>query len=80
MKKIVDNAAAELTDLKPIESVRMTEVEKKIIKFISEGLSDFEIAIKLVMKLQVVKGHIDNILEKMSLNNRIQIAGCKDLK
>jgi DNA-binding NarL/FixJ family response regulator len=72
--EIVDNAVNELMGSKLIESIRMTENEKKIIGLISAGLSDKEIAKKLGLTISVVKGHIDNILEKMSLSSRVQIA------
>jgi DNA-binding NarL/FixJ family response regulator len=72
--EIVDNAVNELLDSKLIESIRMTENEKKIIKFISAGFTDKQIAKKLRLPVYIVKGHIANILEKMSLNTRVQIA------
>jgi NarL family two-component system response regulator LiaR len=72
--EIVDNAVNELLDSKLIESIRMTEVEKKIIEFISAGSSDEEIAKKLKLSVSAVKGHIHNILEKMSLNTHVQIS------
>ena len=72
--EIVDNAVNELMDSKLIESIRMTENEKKILKFISAGFTDKEIAKKLGLTVYIVRGHIDNILEKMSLNTRVQIA------
>jgi len=72
--EIVDNAVNELLDSKLIESIRMSEKEKKIIEFISAGLKDKEIAKKLKLSVSFVKSHIDNILEKMSLNTRVQIA------
>jgi DNA-binding NarL/FixJ family response regulator len=72
--EIVDNAVDELMESKLVESIRMTENEKKIIKFISAGLADEEIAKKLLLNVSTVKGHIDNILEKMSLSTRVQIA------
>ncbi|MGA2669595.1 MAG: response regulator transcription factor [Ignavibacteria bacterium] len=72
--EIVDNAVNELMDSKLIESIRMTENEKKIIEFISAGFTDKEIAKKLRLTISIVKGHIDNILEKMSLNTHVQIA------
>jgi two-component system, NarL family, nitrate/nitrite response regulator NarL len=71
--EIVDKAVNELMDSKLVESISMTDNEKKIIKFISKGLTDDEIAKKLNMKLPIVKSNIDNILEKMSLNTRVQI-------
>ncbi len=71
---IVDDAVNELMDSKLIESIRMTGNEKKIIEFISSEFTDKEIAKKLGLTVSTVKGHIDNILEKMSLNTRVQIA------
>jgi DNA-binding NarL/FixJ family response regulator len=76
--EIVDNAVNELLDSKLIESIRMTENEKKIIELVSKGFSDKEIAKKLCMTVSIVRGHIDNILEKMSLNTRVQIAVYKN--
>jgi len=72
--QIVDNAVNELMDSKLIESIRMTENEKKIIEFVSSGLSDKEIAKMLHLTVFKVRSHIDNILEKMSLNTHVQIA------
>jgi len=72
--EIVDNAVNELMDSKLIESIRMSEKEKKIIEFISTGLKDKEIAKKLKLPASFIKSHSDNILEKMSLNTRVQIA------
>lgn len=72
--EIVDNAINELMGSKLIESIRMTENEKKIIGLISAGFSDKEIAKKLRLKISIVKSHVDNILEKMSLNTHVQIA------
>jgi DNA-binding NarL/FixJ family response regulator len=72
--EIVDNAVNELMESKLVESIRMTEKEKKIIEFISAGFSDKVIAKKLGLTVPIVKGNIDNILEKMSLSTRVQIA------
>ncbi len=72
--EIVDDAVNELMDSKLIESIRMTENEKKIVGLISAGLTDKEIAKKLQLSVSIVRGHIDNILEKLSLSTRVQIA------
>jgi DNA-binding NarL/FixJ family response regulator len=72
--EIVDNAVKELMDSKLIESIRMTENEKRIVELISKGFTDKEIAKKLQLSVSIVRGHIDNILEKMSLSTRVQIA------
>lgn len=72
--EIVDNAVKELMDSKLVESIRMTENEKKIVELISAGFTDKEIAKELKLSISIVRGHIDNILEKMSLSTRVQIA------
>jgi len=74
ISEIVDSAVDELMHSKLAESIRMTEKEKKIIEFISKGHNDQEIAKKLQLTKSIVKSYIDNILEKMSLSTRVQIA------
>ncbi|MCX6160483.1 MAG: response regulator transcription factor [Ignavibacteriae bacterium] len=76
--KIVDSAVTELTDSKLVKSIRMTKDEKKIIKLISSGLSDKEIGEKLYLSAVLVKGHKHNILEKLALSERVQIAVYRD--
>lgn len=72
--EIVDNAVDELKESKLVESIRMSDEEKKIVEFISNGLTDEEIAKELDVSISMVKSHIDNILEKISLSTRVQIA------
>jgi DNA-binding NarL/FixJ family response regulator len=54
--------------------VRMTRREREIIVFISEGLSNKEIAVRLSLSAFTVKSHVHNILEKLGLHSRLQIA------
>jgi len=72
--QIMEQALKELSPAKLIESVRMTKREREIIKLISEGLANKEIAFKLNLSIYTVKSHVHNILEKMALNTRVQIA------
>lgn len=55
-------------------AVRMTKREREIIVLIAEGLSNKEIAQRTYISTYTVKSHIHNILEKMSLHSRLQIA------
>lgn len=57
-----------------IESVRMTKREKQVIELVSDGLTNKEIAQKLHLSTYTVKSHIHNILEKLALHTRVQIA------
>jgi DNA-binding NarL/FixJ family response regulator len=55
-------------------SVRMTKREKQVIKLIADGDTNKEIANKLHLSTYTVKSHVHNILEKLALNTRVQIA------
>ena len=56
------------------ESVRMTKREREIMNLIAEGLSNKEIAQRLNIATYTVKSHVHNILEKLALHSRLQIA------
>jgi DNA-binding NarL/FixJ family response regulator len=55
-------------------AVRMTKREREIISLIAEGLSNKEIAQRLNVATYTVKSHVHNILEKLALHSRLQIA------
>ena len=57
-----------------IESVRMTKREREVIELIAEGLSNKEIAQQLSIATYTVKSHVHNILEKLALHTRLQVA------
>jgi len=57
-----------------LEAVRMTKRERQVIELISEGHSNKEIAQKLHLSTYTIKSHVHNILEKLALNSRVQIA------
>jgi DNA-binding NarL/FixJ family response regulator len=57
-----------------IESIRMTKREKQVIELIADGSTNKEIAQKLHLSPYTVKSHVHNILEKLALHTRIQIA------
>ena len=57
-----------------IASVRMTKRERDVIDLIAEGLSNKEIAQRLNIATYTVKSHVHNILEKLALHTRLQLA------
>jgi len=57
-----------------IESVRMTKREREVVELIAEGLSNKEIAHRLNIATYTVKSHVHNILEKLALHTRLQVA------
>ena len=52
----------------------MTKREREIIDLIAEGLSNKEISKRLSLATYTVKSHVHNILEKLALHSRLQIA------
>lgn len=59
---------------KIIESVQMTQREKEVIELIADGLTNKEIGQKLFISPHTIKSHVHNILEKLTLHSRLQIA------
>jgi DNA-binding NarL/FixJ family response regulator len=58
----------------PFKSVRMTIREREVIELIAEGLSNKQIAVRLNLAVDTVKSHVHNILEKLALHTRLEIA------
>ncbi len=58
----------------PFRSVRMTSREREVIELIAEGLSNKQIAVRLNLAVDTVKSHVHNILEKLQLHTRLEIA------
>jgi len=52
----------------------MKKRERQVIELIADGFTNKEIAQKLHLSTYTVKSHVHNILEKLSLNTRVQIA------
>ena len=59
---------------KMVNAVRMTKREREIIALIADGLSNKEIARQLNIATHTVKSHVHNIMEKLALHTRLQIA------
>ena len=56
------------------EAVRMTKREREVIGLIADGLSNKEIGRKLHVSNFTIKSHIHNIMEKLTLHTRLEIA------
>ena len=71
--QIVDNAVRDgKSQLK--EAVRMTKREREVIGLLGEGMSNREIGQKIRISTYTVKSHIHNIMEKLTLHTRLEIA------
>jgi DNA-binding NarL/FixJ family response regulator len=72
--QIVDHAINGSKPSAIVESVRLTKREKQVIELIAEGSTNKEIAQKLQLSTLTIKSHVHNILEKLALSTRVQIA------
>jgi DNA-binding NarL/FixJ family response regulator len=72
--QIVNHAINEFKPSAIVESVRLTKREKQVIALIADGSKNKEIAQKLHLSTYTVKSHVHNILEKLALHTRVQIA------
>lgn len=57
-----------------LESVKMTPREREVVNLIAEGLSNKQIAARLHIAVHTVKSHVRNVMEKLTLHSRLQIA------
>ena len=73
LSHIVDQAVMRSTAA-VLEAVQMTKREREIMSLIADGLSNKEVAQRLNIATYTVKSHVHNILEKLALHTRLQIA------
>jgi two-component system nitrate/nitrite response regulator NarL len=73
LSHIADQAVTRSTTA-VLEAVQMTKREREITSLIADGLSNKEIAQRLNIATYTVKSHVHNILEKLALHSRLQIA------
>ena len=57
-----------------LAAVRMTQREREVIALIAVGMSNKEIAHRLSIATETVKSHVRNVMEKLALHSRLQIA------
>jgi len=53
---------------------RLTDREREVAVAIGQGKSNAEIAAELFMSVATVKAHVSRLLQKLDLDNRVQIA------
>ena len=57
-----------------LDDNRLTQREMEVLGFISQGLSNQEIASHLVVEVGTVKNHVHSIIKKLNVNNREEAA------
>lgn len=71
--RVLQNIRGENVDDQPLFT-ELTDRETDVLKLIANGLTNSQIAEKLVISENTVKGHVSNILSKLHLADRTQAA------
>jgi DNA-binding NarL/FixJ family response regulator len=73
-RRVIDAfaAAPAPTPIQTRELSRLTDREQQVLKLIARGLSNAEIANRLVVSEATAKTHVSNVLSKLSLRDRVQ--------
>jgi len=75
--RVAARVIKELQGLRPDRVNPFTELserELEVLKLIADGMSNAEMAAKLVLSEKTIKGHVSNILSKLHLVDRTQAA------
>lgn len=70
----IARAAVKRGAAEALAAVRLTPREREVVALIANGRSNKEIAADLQMAAHTVKSHVRNIMEKLALHSRLQIA------
>jgi two-component system, NarL family, response regulator LiaR len=71
--RVLQNIRSENSDEQPLFT-ELTDRELDVLKLIANGMTNSQIAEKLVISENTVKGHVSNILSKLHLADRTQVA------
>jgi len=74
MRKLMDQVATQSTRIQETPAENLTERELDVVRLVAQGRSNHEIAQELVISEKTVKTHISNILGKLHLADRTQLA------
>lgn len=66
--------AARVPRVQVLETVRLTNREREVVGLLAEGLSNKEIGNRLGIAIHTVKSHVHNVLEKLALRSRLEVA------
>jgi NarL family two-component system response regulator LiaR len=73
-RKLMEQIIHPPNPIHPAHLDDLSEREKGVVRLVARGLSNHEIAQELVISERTVKTHISNILSKLHLNDRTQLA------
>jgi DNA-binding NarL/FixJ family response regulator len=72
-RRLLDKFASGLDTRTPAALEQLTEREREILQLVAEGLSNAEIAERLVVGESTVKTHVSAVLRKLQVRDRVQL-------
>jgi DNA-binding NarL/FixJ family response regulator len=72
-RRLLNQFASGLETRTPAELEQLTDREREILLLVAEGLSNAEIADRLVVGESTVKTHVSAVLRKLQLRDRVQL-------
>jgi DNA-binding NarL/FixJ family response regulator len=72
--EVVEHALQHSDPDKLLRAVKMTKREHEVVALIAGGRSNKEIAAQMHISVHTVKSHVHNILEKLALHTRLEVA------
>jgi NarL family two-component system response regulator LiaR len=73
-RKLMDQVASQAGQARQAHAEELTERELQVVRLVAQGFKNQEIAKELVISEKTVKTHISNILSKVHLEDRTQLA------
>ena len=73
-RKLMEQVASQASLTYPVQAEGLTDRELQVVRLVAQGRSNHEIAEKLVISQKTVKTHVSNILSKLHLEDRTQLA------
>lgn len=73
-RKLMEQVASQAGKAREINPVDVTDRERDVIRLVARGCSNQEIARELIISEKTVKTHVSNILNKLQLKDRTQLA------
>jgi two-component system, NarL family, nitrate/nitrite response regulator NarL len=71
--QVLADLSATLANAQPVKSYGLTPRELEMVRFVTQGCSNREIAARLSISEETVKRHLSNVFDKVGMSNRVEL-------
>lgn len=71
--QVITELSARLVDAQPVKSYGLTPRELEMVRLVTQGCSNREIANQLHISEETVKRHLFNVFDKVGMSNRVEL-------